>query len=525
MSKEFIIGKKNDLNNGEMKKVDAGEHKLLLSRIEDKYYIIAAHCNHYGAPLEDGVLSKDRVVCPWHHAIFNAKTGEALDGPAIDDLPAIQVKENGNELIIDMPNDYEGFKIPKMQTPQPPKHDHVFVIIGGGAAGNLAAQTLRQDGFEGRLILISEEERLPYDRPNLSKEYLSGDAPKEWMTLRSMDFYDKYKIELLMGFRVSNIDTENYQITYKHGTISYHKALIATGGSPIKLNLPGSDLENIMYLRSYSDADKIIDAQKDKKSINIIGASFIAMETADSLTKRGHDVTVIAPDKVPFEKVFGTDIGNLFKDAHEKQGVKFILGRKPKEFIGHTKVNKIVLDNNDSLDTDLVIVGIGVKPNADISGNVRPNDEGSLDVDKYLRITNGVYAAGDIARYKDNRTGEKQRITHWRTAHQQGKIAALNMNGKKIEYKSVPFFWTKQAGLAIKYVGHAENWDDIIYKGNIEEKKFLAYYIKNNKVHAVAGMNADKAIAAIEELIRLDKMPNISHLKTIDILEYFNSVS
>ena len=524
MSKEFFIGKKDELKNGEMKEVEAGDHKLLLSRIDDKYYIVDAHCNHYGAPLKDGVLSGERVVCPWHHAVFNAKTGKALDGPAIDDIPALEVQIKEKDLIVELPEEYEGFKIPDMVAPDKPKSDHVFVIIGGGAAGNMAAQTLREDGFEGRLIMISEDERLPYDRPNVSKEYLSGEAPKEWMTLRSEDFYDKYKIELMMNNRVSNINTENYQITYEQGTLAYHRALIATGGSPVKLDLPGADLENIMYLRSYTDADRLIDAQEGKKNIKIIGASFIAMETADSLTKRGHKVTVIAPELVPFEKVFGTDIGALFKEAHKQQGVDFKLGRKPKEFKGEGKVEKIVLDNGETYDADLVIIGVGIEPNADISGNVRPNDEGSLDVDKYLRISNDVYAAGDVARYVDRRTGEKQRIEHWRTAHQQGQVAALNMNGRTIEYKAIPFFWTRQAGLSIKYLGHAKKWDEIIFAGNVEDKKFLAYYVKDKKVHAVAGMNMHKAMAAIEELMRMEKMPLVSKLDEIDILEYFESV-
>ena len=246
----------------------------------------------------------------------------------------------------------------------------------------------------------------------------------------------------------------------------------------------------------------------------IIGASFIGLETADSFRHRGLDVMVVAPEAVPFEHVFGSEIGNLFLQLHEENGVQFKLKQTVSRFEGSGNIKKVVLGNGDRVDADLVVVGIGVKPATDFGESIVLEKDGSIKVDQYFHAGNDIYAAGDIATFPYWYSGSDTRIEHWRTAEQQGRIAAHNMAGNEITFRSIPFFWTVQAGLTLRYVGHAKAWDGIVVNGSITDKDFIAYYVKNNKVQAAAGCNRDRQMAAIEELMRLRRMPPPDSLKS-----------
>ncbi|MCL5030180.1 MAG: FAD-dependent oxidoreductase [Bacteroidetes bacterium] len=511
--REFIAAKINDLKNGQMKSVSIDGNEILLCKIENKFFALGAHCTHYGAPLVDGVLNGDRIVCPWHHACFNARTGDRLEPPANDSLPKYETKIDGDNLIVMLPEKIVGSRLPNLSKRGKNNHQQ-FVIIGGGAAGYSAAQTLREEGFSGRIILITQEDCEPYDRPNLSKDYLAGDAEGSWIPLRSNDFYDELDIEVMLNKKVLNINFSNKSIMLSDNeNIKYNKLLLATGGEARKLKIPGEDLKNVFTLRSFEDSKKIIEASKRASKAVIIGASFIGMETAYSLRKRGLQITVISQEEIPFEKVFGREVGNLFKKLHEDNGVKFRLSFSLKEFVGKEKVQAVLLQNGDRIETDLVVLGVGVKPSTSFLKNLNLLPDGSVKVDEYFKIQDDVFAAGDIATYTDWRTGEDMRIEHWRTAEQQGRIAALNMLDKKNPNKIVPFFWTSQVGLSLNYVGHAVDWQEIIFKGDISSQEFIAFYVKNNKVYAAAGNFRDKDMAAIEELMRLDKMPSPEKLK------------
>lgn len=510
----------SDLQDGSMKQVKIGETEILLARVDGKFYATGAHCTHYGAPLAKGALCGKHVICPWHHAWFDVTNGDLLEPPALNALPHFEVQIDGENVNIKLPENPSDHRIPEMASCDAAKDTRVFAILGGGAAGYAAAQTLREDGYCGRIVMISRESRVPYDRPNLSKEYMQGKAEPEWMPLRPEEFFKKHGIELMMKKEVNKIDHKTKTISFENGeSLQYDTLLIASGGKPRHLKIPGSDLKNIFVLRSFAQADEIIAAIDNAKKVVVIGASFIGMESAASLQARGLQVTVVAPDKIPFEKVLGPEIGKFFKGVHQKKGVQFRLGTGAKSFEGNGKVEVVILENGDRIETDVVIVGIGVTPATDFLEGIERRKDGGVAVDEYLKISDGLYAAGDIAHVPDVRTNETQRIEHWRYALQQGRAVAHNMAGKNIPFKGVPFFWTAHFGVSLRYLGHAKGWDEIIYDGNPEEPPFLAFYVKDDQVRAIAGIKRDTDMAYLEQAIKDDQLPRASVLKSRGVRE------
>lgn len=512
---EIKVAKMSDLKDGEMKEVSAGESKVLLARIGDKYHAVGANCTHYGAPLAEGFLDGERIVCPWHHACFNVTTGDLQEPPAFDSLPCFELKIEGADIFVCLPEDAADRRTPPM-TKKSESDERQFVILGGGAAGFMAAQTLREDGFAGRITMITRESRAPYDRPNLSKDYLQGHAEPAWMPLRSDDFFAEHDIEILREKEASKVDADKKEITFKDGaTLEYDSLLIATGGTPRKLPFQTDAQKNVFLLRSFADTDAIIAVAESRKRAVVIGASFIGMEAASSLRTRGCDVTVIAPDKVPFEKILGTEIGELFQKVHELKSVNFKLGASVKSFEGNEKVESVVLENGERIECDFVVVGIGVKPATEFLENIELHKDGGVIADKFLCIGENLYAAGDITHFPDSHSdGNLTRIEHWRTAMQQGRTAAHNMLGKKTAFDGVPFFWTTQFDATLNYVGHAKDWDEIVVRGDVSKQDFLAFYVKDNCIKAVAGMNRDSELASFEEMFRLNNLPRMEELNT-----------
>ncbi len=509
------IAKKDDLKNGEMKSFNVdNENKILLCRINDEFFAVAANCTHYGAPLEEGVLKDDMIICPWHHACFQATTGNMLEPPAMDSLSRYEIKTEGNSVKIFVPEKIQGSRVPDMARKDIKADGRTFVILGAGASAYSAAQSMRENGFKGKIIMITRENKTPYDRPNLSKDYLAGSADPAWMPLRSDDFYKEYGIDIKMETVIKSVDLESKKVTFQNGEdLKYDKLLVATGGIPRKLNVPGADLKNIFYLRSFKDADEIINAAKNSKKAAIIGSSFIAMEAASSLMERKIEVTVIGPDEIPFERNFGKEIGNLLKGELEKKGVSFKLKSKIKSFKGDTEVRSVVLESGEEIETDFVVAGIGVVPATEFLSGIDLQKDRSLKTDAYLCVKGDVFASGDVATFPDFRTGDFIRVEHWRLAEQLGRIAGANMAGKKIKYEEIPFFWTVQADLNLRYVGFTKEWDDIVTDGDIANKKFISYFVKKNKIMAAAGVNQDKEIDAIHLLMKEKKLPEISSIK------------
>ncbi len=522
--KEIHVGPKNSIKNGEMKAVKVDDdNEVLVCNVDGNYYALGAHCTHYGAPLSDGILDDGRIVCPWHHACFNAKNGDLLEPPAMDSLPRFEVKIENDEIKIVIPDSLEQSRVPDMAAFNKSGDKRIFVIVGAGSAGYAAAQAMREAGFTGSIIMITQENKAPYDRPNLSKNYLQGDFDPAWMPLRPDDFYEKYGIELVFNKKIKEINTQNKTIIVANTEkLTYDKLLIATGGIPNKFNIPGSDLKNIFYLRSQNDSDRIIEASKKVKKVVVAGSSFIGLEAAFSLCKRGMDVTVVAHEKVPFEKLFGKEVGRLFQTQHEELGIKFELGTGIVKFEGNDNVKAVILEKGEKIETEMVVAGIGVKPLTDYLMNFDKEKDGSVKVDTHFKAGDDFYAAGDIASFKYWYTGNQIRIEHWRTAQQQGRVAGFNMAGKNTEYKSIPFFWTMQAGLGLRYVGYADEWDETVIWGDIPSKNFIAFYVKEDKVLAASGNGRDKEMTIIEELMRKNKMPSAEILRnnTTDLMQY-----
>jgi NADPH-dependent 2,4-dienoyl-CoA reductase/sulfur reductase-like enzyme/nitrite reductase/ring-hydroxylating ferredoxin subunit len=508
MPQEEAVARITDLKDGEMKEVEVAGAKVLLVRLQGRFWAIGGECSHYGGPLAEGALSGSRVVCPWHQATFNVQTGEMLEPPALDDLARFQVRVEGDQVIVRAPDSGTGPHPPSMCRCDSRADGRTFVILGAGAAGNVAAQTLRQVGFKGRVLLITRETRLPYDRPNLSKGYLSGLAPPDSLPLRSKDFFRGIDVEVLLGRRVDQVNHGSREMVFQNGAkLSYDALLLATGGIPHRLPVPGADLENVFTLRNVGDADAILAAASAGARAVIVGASFIGMETAASLTRRGLKVTVTAPGAIPFARSLGPEIGGVLQKLHEENGVAFRLGTQVTEIQGRGRVEQVRLNTGETLAADLVLVGIGVRPAIDFLKGVEVNANGSVSVDEFLRVTDGLYAAGDIARFPDWRTGEAIRIEHWRLAEQHGQVAARNMAGKPTPFRGVSFFWTEHFDLNLQYVGFAKTWDDLIVHGDLEARNFFAFYVREGLVLAAAGINQDRQLAAIAELMRQGAMP------------------
>ena len=512
--KEVHLANTFDLRDGEMKEVSIDERRILLARVGDNFHAVSATCPHYGGPLAEGVLCGTRIVCPWHHAAFNVVSGDLEDPPALDALMRYELRVEGDRILLSLPDDAEDRRMPAMVKRDSAADSRQFVIIGAGAAGYAAAQTLREEGFKGNVVMITREDRAPYDRPNLSKDYLQGQAEPEWMPLRGDEFFKEHDIDLVFSKEVTRVGARTKTITFETGeTMDYDALLVATGGAPVRLNIPGADLKNVCVLRSFADADSIIETAAHSRRVVVVGASFIGMEAAYSLRERGLEVTVVAPSQEPFEATLGAEVGALFRRVHESHGIRFKLGNIVYRFEGNHKVEAVGLDNGELIEADMVVVGVGVRPATHFLEGVELDQVGAVVVDSRLRAADGLYAAGDIVSFPDPHRGEKVRIEHWRTAQQQGRTAARNMLGHNVAFDAVPFFWTRQFEVGLLYVGHATSWDEIIYRGDVAAHDFLAFFIKDKRVHAVAGMNRDREMAAAEELLRLGQMPGREQLQ------------
>ncbi|HEY0730700.1 MAG TPA: FAD-dependent oxidoreductase [Pyrinomonadaceae bacterium] len=512
--KDVHLANTSDLNAGEMKEFSAGETRILLARVGDRFHAVSASCPHYGGNLAEGALCGTHVVCPLHHAVFNVVNGDLEEPPAFDALVSYEVRVEGERVLVRVPDEASDRRVVALAKRDVTADSRQFVIVGAGAAGYAAAQTLREEGFRGHIVMITREDRAPYDRPNLSKDYLHGHADPEWMPLRPQEFFAEHDIQLLFNQEVTRVDAQAKTIVFEGGeTMDYDALLVATGGAPVRLNIPGSDLKNVCVLRSFADADSIIETAGRSRRAVVVGASFIGMEAAYSLRERGLDVTVVAPSQEPFEVTLGNEVGAVFRREHERHGVRFKLGSIVYRFEGSHNVEAVTVDSGESIETDMVVVGVGVRPVTNFLEGVELDQAGGVVVDSHLRAADGLYAAGDIVSFVDVRTGERLRIEHWRTAQQQGRVAARNMLGRELPFEGVPFFWTQQFDLTLRYVGHAASWDQIVYQGDVSSGDFLAFYVKANRVLAVAGMNRDRELAAVEALMKLDRLPTGEQLK------------
>lgn len=469
-----------------------GAEAVLLVRRGEALYAVGASCTHYGAPLADGVVIDEEIRCPWHHARFGLRDGEAVGPPALNPLPCWEVKRSGGKVFV-------GDRRAPTARPHATGAPESIVIVGAGAAGNAAVETLRREGYSGELTMIGAEDSVPVDRPNLSKDYLAGSAPEEWVALRGNDFYSAQRIGLLLGVKVVAIDPKAKRVQLSDGSQrEYGALLIATGADPIRLVIPGSELEHVHYLRSLADSRAIISRAKEASQAVVIGASFIGLEVAASLRARGVVVHVVAPEAQPLVRVMGPELGEFIRALHEAHGVHFHLGRTAKAITGR----EVVLDDGQSIAAELVVIGIGVKPAVALAEGAGLRVDRGVLVDQYLETSvPGIYAAGDIARWPDPRTGRSIRIEHWVLAELQGQTAARNMLGRRDPFRAVPFFWSQHYDTTIAYVGSAEGWDRVDVRGNLAEKNCLAAFRVAGKITAVATIGRDHDSLRAEALL------------------------
>jgi NADPH-dependent 2,4-dienoyl-CoA reductase/sulfur reductase-like enzyme/nitrite reductase/ring-hydroxylating ferredoxin subunit len=494
----------SDLRDGQPLLGHAEGEPVILVRRGSQVSAVGAHCTHYGGPLGDGLVVGDTVRCPWHHACFSLLTGEALGAPALDPVACYSVTRDGESVRVDKRRGE-----PARRTPaRPPKS---IVVIGAGAAGAAAIETLRREGYDGPLSLAGAEMPGPVDRPNLSKDYLAGEAREDWIPLRDAAFYRGLDVDFVADDPVLALDLAGRQARLTSGrALSWEALLLATGAEPIRLTIPGAEKAQVHTLRTLADSRAIIARAEAGRRAVIIGSSFIGLEVAASLRSRGLEVDIVAPEAVPLARVLGEQLGAFVRGLHESRGVRFHLGRKP----ARIHEDRVELDDGNSLAADFVVMGVGVRPRTELAEAAGlPIDKG-VRVDAQLRVAPGIFAAGDIARYPDARSGQPIRIEHWVVAERMGQAAARNMLGAGEPFHDVPFFWSMHYDTALRYVGHAEKWDRIEVHGSLEEHDALVAYRQGSRVMAVvtlgrdrAGLEAEAALerkddAALEAVIR-----------------------
>ena len=486
----------DELADGGMLVGHADGEEVLLVRVGHEVFAVSPHCTHYHGPLAEGLVVGNTVRCPWHHACFDLRNGEALRAPALSPITCWNVERRDGNILVREKRERSIREPPgKAAVTKPEK----IVVIGGGAAGFAAAEMLRRIGYQNSIVMLSSDDALPYDRPNLSKDYLAGTIPFKYVPLKDERFYAENNIETRLGQSALELDLRAREVVMVGGDrIPFDRLLLATGAEPVRLAIPGADHPHVHTLRSLADCQAIIELAKSARRVVVIGASFIGLEAAAALRGRELEVHVVAPDKRPMERVLGPDMGNFIRALHEEHGVVFHLENKAVAIDGKT----VRLEKGGTIEADLVVVGIGVRPRLDLAEKAGLRLDRGVAVNQYLETSApGVYAAGDIARWPDPYTGDNIRVEHWVVAERQGQTAALNMLGQAIPFTAMPFFWSQHYDVPINYVGHAEAWDEIVVEGEVMRKDCVLRFKRNGRVDAVASIFRDLASLEAEVLM------------------------
>ncbi len=474
------------LADGGMLAGHVGDDAVVLARRGGEFFALAAACTHYHGPLAEGVIVGDTLRCPWHHACFDLRTGEAVRAPALAPIACWATELRDGTVYVRAP------AAPRTAARVVRGNDapRRIVIVGGGAAGFAAAEMLRRQGYDGSLVMVSDDDAAPVDRPNLSKDYLAGNAPEEWIPLRAAQFYADQRIDLRLKTPVTGIDAKAREVVLAGGSrLAYDRLLLATGAEPVRLPLPGFDLPHVFTLRTLADCRAIIARAAQARCAVVLGASFIGLEVAASLRTRGLEVHVVAPEARPMERVLGPQLGDFLRRLHEEHGVIFHL----QDTAAALDAQRVQLASGGAIDAELVVAGVGVRPRVALAERAGLAIDRGVTVDAHLEAgAPGIFAAGDIARWPDARSGDAIRVEHWVVAQRQGQTAARNMLGAREKFDAVPFFWSQHYDVPINYVGHAERWDEIEIDGDIAARDCLLRFRRAGRVLAVASIYRDR---------------------------------
>jgi NADPH-dependent 2,4-dienoyl-CoA reductase/sulfur reductase-like enzyme/nitrite reductase/ring-hydroxylating ferredoxin subunit len=473
-----------DLADGGMLSGHVGDEQVLLVRRGAEIFAVGAHCTHYHGPLAEGIVTGNIIRCPWHHACFDLRTGEAVRAPAFSPLDCWSVEQRDGKVFV-----REKREQPRTRARPRGTAPDKIVIVGGGAAGFAAAEMLRREQYAGSIVMLSDDDAPPVDRPNLSKDYLAGSAPEDWVPLRPESFYPDNHIDLRLNARVTGIDRRARELALGDGSrIPFDRLLLATGAEPVRLSIPGADQPHVRTLRTLSDCRAIIERAKAARRVVVLGASFIGLEVAAALRAREIEVHMIAPEQRPMERIMGPDMGDFVRSLHEQHGVVFHLGETATAIEGE----QVKLKSGATLQAGLVVVGIGVRPRVELAQSAGLAIDRGVVVNGRLETSEpGIFAAGDIARWPDPHSGENIRVEHWVVATRQGQTAARNMLGYGETFADVPFFWSQHYDVPINYTGHAEKWDKLDIDGNIAGKDCLLRFMREGRVLAVASIFRD----------------------------------
>lgn len=492
------VARIDEIQEGELRLIERNGEEILLTKSHGEICACGNSCTHYGAPLTDGWMEDGEIVCPWHYARFDPASGERRTPPALDDLPRYETEVVGDEIFLGQKHVDE--------IPLPSGSDtRTILIVGGGAAGQAAAETLRREGFAGAVTIISAEEELPYDRTALSKGMLSGKADPDRLALRGAQFYERLKIDLKPGARVKQLDAAKKQLILDDGKrLSGDMILLATGSRPRRLPIPGA--ESAHLIRELREAKELARELSGAKRVAVIGAGFISLEAAANLRERGVEVDVIAPEKLPLERVFGAEAASRIAEIHRAQGVRFHLGTTVAGIAARDAGYELEMNDRNSLQTDLVLMAVGVEPVLDYLDKSGLEHENGIPVnERFETNAPGIFAAGDIARFPypgiDGEPLGLTRSEHWINSQMQGVHAARAMLGAQEPFSEVPLFWSKQYGYSFKFAGYAEEYDQTVIHGSLAEDSWLAGYYRKGRLRGVSGFGKGKAIYKLRSLI------------------------
>lgn len=528
----------NELKDGEKKAVDFGEGKVLLSKINGRVYATSAFCTHYGAPLEKGVLSHDgRLVCPWHGACFNVCSGDVEDAPGLDSLWSFSTIVQNGQIVVSASKKEVTSKVGRIvarkrtkdqEQKQGQVNEETVVIVGGGSGGIHTIESLRMNGYEGKIVMISAENYAPIDRTKMSKTLLDDVQKLQWRT--PDELRDSFGVDFHPSTSVTKVDFEAQTVTDSSGSVyKYNHLVLSPGARPKKIPIPGADLKGVVTLRHVEDTKTITSSITKDSEVVLIGTSFISMEAASAVLKKGpKSVTLVGMDEVPFQGLLGKEFGSALMEHMKGQGIKFHMSAQIEKITAsETDPNHVGLlhvKGSDPIPANLIIMGTGVSPATSfLEGSVKLEDDGGVLVDEYLRLKGfkNVYAIGDIAHYIQYPDKFPRRVEHWNVASNHGREVGHNIThpDNLVAYTKVPIFWSS-IGKGLRYLGTGAGYDDMYVDGNFKELKFAAYQAKEGKVTAVAAMQRDPIVSKASELMRLDLMPPLEEIKNgKDILQ------